>query len=97
MVEHFVSLALLINENPGVAEAQLSRHKSIFNITALAFVLAIALAGLGIWLVALAGDDADTKIHILGSSVETNSAGIACFGLSALLFLFVARKALSRL
>ncbi|WP_327205836.1 hypothetical protein [Rhizobium beringeri] len=97
MVAHFVSLTSLITTSPVQKAATLSRHRHISLITGMALVVTVILAVAGVYLVGLRGDQGFSKINILGSSVETNSIGVACFALAGLIFLFVARKALTRI
>ncbi|ESY65097.1 hypothetical protein X743_29760 [Mesorhizobium sp. LNHC252B00] len=97
MVAHFVSVALLIQSSDNQRMTSVSRHTHISYVTAMALIATIVLAVAGLYLVTLHGDDAPSKISIFGATVETSSVGVACLALAAFTFLFVARKALSRL
>ncbi|OCI91190.1 hypothetical protein A6U86_21285 [Rhizobium sp. AC27/96] len=97
MVSHFVSIALWAAASYSSETIAVSKQKHISAITLMALIALILLVSGGLYLVTLRGDDAASKINIFGATVETGSVGVACFALAALLFLFVARKALSRL
>lgn len=66
-------------------------------ISLLAFVAGAAFAAIGVWLVSISSDVAQSKINILGQEIETNSIGVACVGLGAITATMTARRALKSL
>lgn len=99
MVGHFVAYAAIAGANLGNrnGEVEVSRHQHITGIVKLAITVVVILALAGLVLVSISGDDAFSKLEFWGARIETQSVGIACLAIAGLVFLFVARKALSRL
>lgn len=98
MVEHFVSIALLVNESSQSSDrVTMNKNFHISFITVMTLVVAIVLTAGGIYLVSISDDDAVSKINILGAQIETSSAGVACLGFAALTYIFTVRSALSKM
>lgn len=97
MVEHFVSIALLVNSSQSSGRVAMNRHFHISFITVMTLVVAIVFTAGGIYLVSISDDDAISKISILGANIETSSAGVACLGFAAITYIFTVRSALSKM
>ncbi len=97
MVEHFVSLTMIFSSQDTQSEVVMSKHFHLSVVSGLTFVVALVLIGGGIYLVSMAGDDATSKIDMFGAAVETNSVGVACFALSAFMFLLTIRSVTSKM
>ncbi|MDV4159218.1 hypothetical protein [Rhizobium brockwellii] len=97
MVEHFVSIALLVNASQSSDRVTMNKNFHISFITVMTLVVAIVLTAGGIYLVSISDDDAVSKIRIFGAHIETSSAGVACLGFAALTYIFTVRSALSKM
>lgn len=97
LVEHFVSIAILLNSaDTGV---DMAKNKN-FHISLISFIALIATVFFvfgGIYLVYISDDFALSKINILGATIETESVGVACLGFGALSFIFTVRSAINKL
>ncbi|BCH55074.1 hypothetical protein RvVAR031_26840 [Agrobacterium vitis] len=97
MVEHFVSLTVIFSSKESENKVAMNKNFHLSLISGFTLIITLVLVVGGVYLVSFAGDRAIAKIDMFGAALETNSVGVACFGLAAFTFYLTIRSIVSKI